>query len=211
MASSATTVISMAASMAKPVAATVSSCCQASHVKLSVKPHRPAQVATNGAQRRAGLEATWLGSLARLGTSAVSKRSNIRCAAVASTQWRLKQKAGDAEFWLAPGSAVTIGRREDNDFVIEVSTVSGRHAGMEVDGTGKAFITDLKSTNGTMIVRPDGINRPLAPMDRTQLVNGTDIIFADPDDVNCVFVATSEETPDEAVDAAPAEDAPASA
>jgi len=54
------------------------------------------------------------------------------------------------EYDLPTDRAVTIGRREGNDVVIENLAVSGQHA--KIDYTENGFLlTDLKSTNGTFV------------------------------------------------------------
>ncbi|WP_300667138.1 FHA domain-containing protein [Desulfoluna sp.] len=51
-----------------------------------------------------------------------------------------------------PGGSLTIGRHPESDVVIDNAAVSGKHA--KIDGLeGGYFITDLKSTNGTVINR----------------------------------------------------------
>jgi pSer/pThr/pTyr-binding forkhead associated (FHA) protein len=51
---------------------------------------------------------------------------------------------------LAPGASITIGRREDNDIVIQNIAVSGHHA--RIDSVGERFLlTDLQSKNGCII------------------------------------------------------------
>jgi pSer/pThr/pTyr-binding forkhead associated (FHA) protein len=62
---------------------------------------------------------------------------------------RLKNKTlGD--FQLQEGVSITIGRREDNDVVIEDSAVSGHHA--KIDSLGERFVLiDLQSKNGSFV------------------------------------------------------------
>ncbi len=51
---------------------------------------------------------------------------------------------------LGRGDSLTIGRRKDNDIVIDNLAVSGHHA--RIDGVGDAFIlVDLQSKNGTFV------------------------------------------------------------
>jgi pSer/pThr/pTyr-binding forkhead associated (FHA) protein len=45
---------------------------------------------------------------------------------------------------------ITIGRRHDNDIVIEAQTISGEHAAI-VQLNNDAYIEDLNSTNGTQV------------------------------------------------------------
>jgi pSer/pThr/pTyr-binding forkhead associated (FHA) protein len=54
------------------------------------------------------------------------------------------------EYPLGKGNAVTIGRLEDNDIVIENLAVSGHHA--KIDSVGDEYLlSDLKSKNGTFV------------------------------------------------------------
>ncbi|MDH5360496.1 MAG: FHA domain-containing protein [Gammaproteobacteria bacterium] len=46
---------------------------------------------------------------------------------------------------------VTLGRREDNDIVLDDGTVSGLHAIITVDGEGNYTIADQNSTNGSTV------------------------------------------------------------
>lgn len=49
----------------------------------------------------------------------------------------------------------TIGRKDANqaDILIDNSTVSSRHASLRRDSVGNFWLKDLKSTNGTLILR----------------------------------------------------------
>lgn len=54
------------------------------------------------------------------------------------------------DFQLQVGVAITIGRRQDNDVVIEDPAVSGHHA--KIDSVGDRFVLiDLQSKNGTFV------------------------------------------------------------
>ncbi len=54
------------------------------------------------------------------------------------------------KYHLAKGEALTIGRRENNDVVIENLAVSGNHA--KIDSVDDGFLlTDLKSKNGSFV------------------------------------------------------------
>ena len=54
------------------------------------------------------------------------------------------------EYQLQHGVSLTIGRREDNDVVIEDPAVSGHHA--KIDSLGKRFVLiDLQSKNGSFV------------------------------------------------------------
>ena len=65
--------------------------------------------------------------------------------------------------------SITVGRLPDNDVVIPVVMVSGRHARVEREGS-RVFLIDLKSTNGT------SINDPLNKITRAPLQPG-DVVF----------------------------------
>lgn len=61
-----------------------------------------------------------------------------------------KDAAKIKEYRLERGQSISIGRRENNDIVIENLAVSGHHA--KIDWTGSGFLlTDLKSKNGTFV------------------------------------------------------------
>jgi pSer/pThr/pTyr-binding forkhead associated (FHA) protein len=52
--------------------------------------------------------------------------------------------------FIARGKSLTIGRRKDNDIVIENLAVSGHHA--KIDSVGEAFVlVDLQSKNGSFV------------------------------------------------------------
>ncbi len=46
---------------------------------------------------------------------------------------------------------ISIGRSKDNDLIIDDLSVSRKHAILERDETGKLFLTDLNSSNGTFV------------------------------------------------------------
>jgi pSer/pThr/pTyr-binding forkhead associated (FHA) protein len=65
----------------------------------------------------------------------------------------LKIKSGVAKgavFALKPG-ANRIGRAEGNDYRIPDTSISAVHCEVTLDGTGKMFVRDLNSRNGTFI------------------------------------------------------------
>lgn len=45
----------------------------------------------------------------------------------------------------------TLGRRDDNDIVLDNPAVSGRHCAFELKGLADVFVEDLGSTNGTFV------------------------------------------------------------
>ena len=54
------------------------------------------------------------------------------------------------DYDLIDGGSITIGRREDNDVVIDDPAVSGHHA--KIDALGNRFVmTDLQSKNGSFV------------------------------------------------------------
>ena len=54
------------------------------------------------------------------------------------------------EYQLQKGASLTIGRRDDNDVVIDDPSVSGHHA--KIDSLGDRFVLiDLKSKNGSFV------------------------------------------------------------
>lgn len=69
---------------------------------------------------------------------------------------------------LKPGGNV-FGRRDGHDVVIPDGYVSGKHGLVEIDGD-EAFVTDLGSTNGTVVA---GVK--IAPNVRTKLRDGDEI------------------------------------
>src|SRR5579884_1542523 len=66
--------------------------------------------------------------------------------------------------------ALTIGRRPDQDIVIEDPSVSRAHARIEISG-GRPSVVDLGSTNGTLVNgrRAGAEPLPLRPGDRLQV------------------------------------------
>src|SRR4051812_43984144 len=45
----------------------------------------------------------------------------------------------------------TLGRKPENDIVLDTMVVSGRHCAFELHGIADVFIEDLGSTNGTYV------------------------------------------------------------
>jgi pSer/pThr/pTyr-binding forkhead associated (FHA) protein len=65
----------------------------------------------------------------------------------------LKIKTGVAQgavFALKPG-ATRIGRAEGNDYRLPDTSISSSHCEITLDGSGKMFVRDLGSSNGTFI------------------------------------------------------------
>lgn len=66
-----------------------------------------------------------------------------------------------------------VGRAEPADILIQIPTVSSRHALLRVEDA-KVSITDLNSTNGTVVN-----GQELSPMDNVELAPGSEVIFGD--------------------------------
>lgn len=66
-----------------------------------------------------------------------------------------------------------VGRAEPADIVIQIPTVSSRHALLRVEND-KMSITDLNSTNGTVVN-----GQELTPMDNVEVAPGAEVIFGD--------------------------------
>jgi diguanylate cyclase (GGDEF)-like protein len=84
---------------------------------------------------------------------------------------------------LAPG-ANRLGRSPENSIPLASTTVSRRHAVLEVAPDGRAWLTDLRSTNGSFRngVRLDaGARVPVADGDRLRLGAGIVLKFVRPD------------------------------
>lgn len=84
-----------------------------------------------------------------------------------------------------------VGRNEPADIVLNIPTVSGRHALLRVEDD-KISITDLNSTNGTVV---DG--RELTPMDDAQLTVGSEVIFGDMYLAKFIVTQAGDELPSE--------------
>lgn len=66
-----------------------------------------------------------------------------------------------------------VGRTSPADIRLEVPTVSSRHALLRVEDN-KMCITDLNSTNGTVVN-----GQELSPMDNIEVEVGSEVIFGD--------------------------------
>lgn len=66
----------------------------------------------------------------------------------------------------------TLGRKPDNDIVLDTLVVSGRHCAFDLEGVADVWLTDLGSTNGTYV------NDHMVK-DRTRLADG-DVIAIGP-------------------------------
>ena len=76
------------------------------------------------------------------------------------------------EMFYIMSNPFVIGRKHDSDLCIAEKVVSGHHAEISELG-GRMFLTDLGSTNGTLV---DGQKIPKQSM--VELHNGTEVIFA---------------------------------
>ncbi len=65
---------------------------------------------------------------------------------------------------------IRIGRKSDNDVVINDSTVSGYHLEIKKEDNGQVFITDLDSTNGTFVNGNQLIAHKTEQIDETDIV-----------------------------------------
>jgi len=107
-----------------------------------------------------------------------------------------KEAPGPAEIVLPDSGTMTLGRAKDNTVVIDVSTVSSKHASITVAASG-VKISDVGSTNGTFVDSLQvtaGYSKPLT--------NGTTVIFGDEFLAKYEFV--DDTTPAAAADNAPA-------
>jgi pSer/pThr/pTyr-binding forkhead associated (FHA) protein len=60
------------------------------------------------------------------------------------------KKDGSTEYFTLPSAVTLLGRREDCDFCIPLSSVSRRHCEIDLD-KDKVTVRDLKSRNGTLV------------------------------------------------------------
>lgn len=95
-------------------------------------------------------------------------RTIVHPAAQPAARARLVDAAGDQQYTLRPGSSV-LGRSESADIRLPDVGISRRHARVRCDGT-RVFVTDLGSTNGTLVngKRADG-EEELRDGDRLQV------------------------------------------
>ena len=90
---------------------------------------------------------------------------------------------------------ITLGRRQDNDVVIDETTVSRRHS-LILDTHGGFVLRDLNTTNGTYInkVRIGENEHPLHHGDQIKL-GGSDVTLVFQQDATATVVAESNKTP----------------
>jgi len=90
------------------------------------------------------------------------------------------------------GDVVRIGRAPNNDVVLEDLHVSGEHARVVVGGAG-ATLHDLRSTNGTTVVRRGERVRLSAARSSMELESGDSIEFGTGDGVTALRVTIAED------------------
>ena len=87
-----------------------------------------------------------------------------------------------AEYRIDAGKSLTIGRKAENDVVIDSLAVSGHHA--KIDLVGESYyLTDLQSTNGSFVNEIKISSHPLAHGDIISIGKHT-LVFAYADDEN---------------------------
>jgi len=91
-----------------------------------------------------------------------------------------------------PGEVVTIGRAPDNDVVLEDMHVSGEHARVVTVG-GRVVVTDLRSTNGTTVVRRGERRRLLGEASSCDLESGDLVELGTGDGVTALRVTIVED------------------
>jgi formylglycine-generating enzyme required for sulfatase activity len=92
-----------------------------------------------------------------------------------------KERITVQELELPPGDAIVfIGRNENNDVCLPSLRISKRHASVQRRG-GRIFITDLGSTNGTVVN-----GRPIEPYREVEIFDG-DVVDLSPYLVHCRF------------------------
>ena len=75
-----------------------------------------------------------------------------------------------ADYPLQKGKSVTIGRRTNNDIVVENLAVSGHHA--KIDSIGDGFVlTDLQSKNGCFV--KSSLSRPIGSSTVTSSISAS--------------------------------------
>jgi hypothetical protein len=67
-----------------------------------------------------------------------------------------------------------IGRGPENDLVMDDASVSGTHAAMVFDGDGRLLLSDLGSTNGTVVA-----GQPVGPGTAVEVTPGCEVMFGE--------------------------------
>ena len=75
---------------------------------------------------------------------------------------------------------ITVGRAQNQDLVIDHTSVSKIQACFEIDKSGEFYLFDAGSTNGTYVN-----SRPIGTRNRAQLRAGDNIRFANVDAIFC--------------------------
>lgn len=83
-------------------------------------------------------------------TQAFSSNKTAAISAAPSIETSVAKLVGAEQTWPLQPGANTFGRRAENDVVITDAYVSGKHGVIEITDDG-AFLTDIGSTNGTML------------------------------------------------------------
>ncbi len=86
--------------------------------------------------------------------------------------WILRGNGADGQQTLTvrlmPGTARTLGRGPQANFIVDEALVSRLHCRFVVDGAGKLAVEDLGSTNGTWVNDQRVERANLAPGDRVR-------------------------------------------
>jgi transcriptional regulator with GAF, ATPase, and Fis domain len=90
------------------------------------------------------------------------------------------------------GEVAKIGRAPANEVVLEDMHVSGEHARLTIH-SGRAVLTDLRSTNGTTLVRGDARRRLAGPESSADLESGDVIELGGGDGVTSMRVTIADE------------------
>ncbi|MEQ1934638.1 MAG: FHA domain-containing protein, partial [Fimbriimonadaceae bacterium] len=83
-------------------------------------------------------------------TQAFPSNRTAAIAAAPTIDTAIAKLVGPEQTWPLQNGANTFGRRAENDVVISDAYVSGKHGVIEITDDG-AFLTDIGSTNGTML------------------------------------------------------------
>src|SRR5690348_1400391 len=92
-----------------------------------------------------------------------------------------------------PGEVVRIGRAPTNDLVLEDLHVSGEHLRIVTPQPGRAVLQDLRSTNGTTLVRGGERRRVAGPESPVDLETGDVIELGSGDGVTSLRVTIADD------------------
>ena len=79
------------------------------------------------------------------------------------------------------GQVLTVGRREDNDIVIDDPSVSSCHARFYMEESG-LFVEDLGSSNGTWLNGRQVVRQRLAPGDVLSIAHRVEVLVLEDDE-----------------------------